>query len=644
MFTALRIGLTGLRANQRYLDVIGNNLTNSETAGFKADRVTFSDVLYSSQRLPTGPSSTLGGVNGRQFGLGTQVSSVDQVMKQGALIDTGRTFDLALQGDGYLVVSNGNEDFYTRVGSLTIDRNSSLVDSRTGFLVKNSAGTAITIDSESIAPAVATQNVTFGGNLSANKSGPLPEIQESSAAYVEVLPAIITGTASGSGDGSNETLTLNLDASTLIQIPLSASATTLTAVENEINAYFVANPSNPSVTASQSGGALILTSSTSGANSKITVSGTNTLLTDIGLATTTTATGQQFNANANTLLSNLSTNNTPYANGDIIQITGIDTQGNAVNATFTVGPSTSGFDGDTLGELVTAIQTQFPGTTVALDTNGEIGIQSSTTGPSSLTVSLQDLGTNTGSTTFSTHAFGTTQAGTGPDTRATSITVFDSLGIAHTLSGQFERQDDDTWNLELSVPGNEGTLVGSPITQISFGADGAFQGSSLSQVEISWNSQASTQSVNLDFGTVGGLKGLTQFGDQSGAQATSQDGFESGTLASLNVTSGGVIRGFYTNGATVDLDTIAVAQFANSAGLIREGSTLYRRSDNSGIALMGQAGVSGAGSLVSGALEGSNVDTAEEFVRLIEAQRSFQGAARIVTTADEIFAELLQIV
>lgn len=374
------------------------------------------------------------------------------------------------------------------------------------------------------------------------------------------------------------------------------------------------------------------------------MSGSNTLLTDIGLNSTPTAIGQEFTATNGTSLNDLDSNNTPYANGDIIQITGINAAGNSVNSSFTFGPTGGGFDGEDLGSLVAKIQSEFPGTTVALNPDGKVSIESGVTGESSLTLTLQDLSSNTGSTNFSAQAFGTSRAGTNPDTRSTSITVFDSLGISHTLSGQFERQDDDTWNLTLNVPADEGTLSGSPITQVSFGPNGAFQGSSLPQIDIVWNNSASVQTVDIDFGSVGDLTGLTQFGTESSAQATSQDGFESGTLASMGVTSGGNIQGFYTNGAIIDLDTIGIAQFQNSAGLIREGSTLFRRSDNSGTPLVGQAGVGGAGGLVSGALEGSNVDTAEEFVRLIEAQRSFQGAARIVTTADEIFAELLQII
>ena len=112
----------------------------------------------------------------------------------------------------------------------------------------------------------------------------------------------------------------------------------------------------------------------------------------------------------------------------------------------------------------------------------------------------------------------------------------------------------------------------------------------------------------------------------------------------MRVNSGGTIQGFYSNGQIIDLNTIALAQFQNEGGLVRAGTTLFKSSDNSGQALITPAAVGGGGAIVSGALEGSNVDTAEEFVRLIEAQRSFQSRARVVTTADEVLAELLQIV
>ena len=639
MFAALRIGLTGLRANQRYLDVIGNNLTNSETVGFKADRLTFSDVLYSTTRQPTGPSNSAGGVNGRQFGFGVQIGSVDRIDRQGSLLDTGRTFDLALQGNGFFVVNNGTEDLYTRVGSFALDREANLVDSRTGARVQNIGGSDIVLDTDAVAASVATTQIGFAGNLPAEKTGPLAERQESATAYEEHLTAVLTASGPGTPAATaGQSLTLSIDNAAPVTLTFGTPAT-LTDVVNEINTYISTNNIDPAIVASVNGGNLELTTNSSGNAARVSISGT--ALANLGFGATTSAVGSEAAANLATRLNDLNANNTDYVAGDQIQISGVNSQGQTVNATFTYGAAN---DGETLNDLVNSIQAQYPDTTISLDNSGKLRIDSNNTGENPLAVVLQDDVSNVGSSIFSAHSLETVIDGSGPDTRATSITVFDSLGIAHTLSGQFVRQDDDTWNLDLSVPSTEGTVTGSPISQITFGPGGTFQGASLPQITVAWSNTAAAQTVDLDFGVVGNLSGLTQFGSESSAQASSQDGFESGTLASIGVTGDGTVQGFYTNGAIIDLDVVAVAQFRNSAGLVREGSTLFRRSDNSGVPVIGQAGISGAGGIVSGSLESSNVDTAEEFVRLIEAQRSFQGSARIVTTADEIFAELLQIV
>ncbi len=640
MFTALRVGLTGLRANQKYLDVIGNNLTNSETFGFKADRVTFSDVLYQTSRAPTGPTGSLGGVNGRQTGFGTQVSSVDQLHSQGTLVSTGRVFDLAIQGRGFFVVNNGSEDYFSRAGTFTLDRAGSLVDSRTGYKVQSTSGSDIVIDTQQVAAAKATENITFAGNLPAVVTGPLAEIQETAAAFENHQPAILATTLTGTNtvNVAGQDLILNIDGAAPVTITFAASSTSQSpsAVATEINSLLAAQNVSPSLTASvDASGALVLTSDTTGASAVISASGA--AATTLGI-NGSQASGSEATADAATDLNDLSANTTDYVSGDIIQLTGIDAAGQSVNVSFTYG-----VDGTTLGALTSKLDSAFAGTTFAL-VNGKIQGTNDATGESDLSVFINDATTSTGATAWSNHAFDATVEGSKPDTRATSITVFDSLGISHTLSGVFERQDDGTWNLQLSVPSDEGTIASSPITGIDFDNEGRFLGAAATTFSIGWSNGAASQTVTLDFGTIGGLDGLTQFGSESSAQAISQDGFESGTLASLGVTQGGVVQGFFSNGAVIDLDTIAIATFQNREGLFKEGSTLFRRSDNSGIALIGEAGTGGAGGIVSGALEGSNVDTAEEFVRLIEAQRSFQSSARVVTTADQLFAELLQVI
>jgi flagellar hook protein FlgE len=105
-----------------------------------------------------------------------------------------------------------------------------------------------------------------------------------------------------------------------------------------------------------------------------------------------------------------------------------------------------------------------------------------------------------------------------------------------------------------------------------------------------------------------------------------------------------VLAGFYSNGQSQTLDTLRISMFSNEAGLVRAGDTLFTESPNSDDAIATTANAAGAGSVRAGQLENSNVDIAREFVNLIEAQRGFQANSRVITTTDEILAELMNIV
>ena len=104
--TSLFTGLSGLRAHQKFIDVIGNNLANLSTPGFRSSRATFSDILSFTLRPGSGPNGNFGGTNPTQLGLGTTVGSIDLNMSQGTFQDTGRTMDVALQGRGFFTLSS----------------------------------------------------------------------------------------------------------------------------------------------------------------------------------------------------------------------------------------------------------------------------------------------------------------------------------------------------------------------------------------------------------------------------------------------------------------------------------------------------------------------------------------------------------
>jgi flagellar hook protein FlgE len=164
MSRALFTAVSGLRNHQVWLDVIGNNIANANTTGFKTSSVIFDDIL--GQTITTGiaPTSSKGGVNPVQIGLGTKVSSITPNFLQGSIQTTNRRTDLAIQGDGFFVLVNGSEKVYARAGAFSLDANGNLVDSATGYKVQGANGT-IEINLGQESSATKTSEALFRGNL-----------------------------------------------------------------------------------------------------------------------------------------------------------------------------------------------------------------------------------------------------------------------------------------------------------------------------------------------------------------------------------------------------------------------------------------------------------------------------------------------
>jgi flagellar hook protein FlgE len=123
-----------------------------------------------------------------------------------------------------------------------------------------------------------------------------------------------------------------------------------------------------------------------------------------------------------------------------------------------------------------------------------------------------------------------------------------------------------------------------------------------------------------------------------------QDGYPAGALSNLSVNADGSVTGFYSNGQTFELGQFGIATFPNELGLNDVGSGYFAESGNSGQLRLGAASFGGVGEVVGGALEDSNVVTAEEFVRLIQAQRGFQANARIISIQNQLLEEAVNIV
>lgn len=151
MIRGMYAGISGMKSQQTKLDVIGNNLANVGTTGFKSSRVVFKDMLYQNSSNAVGASNNLGGSNAKQVGLGVSIGSIDRIMGQGMMQPTGRALDVAMDGEGFFMVAKGpvahedddiklsadgtiedaggREIFYTRDGSLSLDSEGYLVTS-----------------------------------------------------------------------------------------------------------------------------------------------------------------------------------------------------------------------------------------------------------------------------------------------------------------------------------------------------------------------------------------------------------------------------------------------------------------------------------------------------------------------------------
>ena len=423
MLRSMFSAISGLRGHQEMMDVIANNIANVNTVGFKSGRVNFQDILSQTVHGATAPSGGLGSINPAQIGLGMTVAGIDVLQTQGNLQSTGKTTDMAIQGDGFFVESDGSSTVYTRDGAFDIALDGSLANPGSGLKVQgwqaDSSGkiditqpiTNLVIPIGQRTTALATSHVTLNGNLDAGS---------------------VTGAA---------------------------------------------------------------------------VPTTMTVFDSLGIA-------------------------------------------HSVKITFTKG--------------ATANQWDWTATKDAAD-NGIAVTQQAYVAASGGNPATPAIGNGT---------------------------------LTLTSGGVFSAS---TGSLAFTFP------------------DGA---------------TATTPAIDMS--------AMTQFSGTS-QPASQTDGFTSGTLVTFAVGNAGELSGVYSNGQTQVLGQIALANFLNSAGLLRAGQNNFSATSASGAASIGTAGTGGRGSVTTGALEMSNVDLATQFTGMITAERGFQANSRVITTSDEMLQELVNL-
>jgi flagellar hook protein FlgE len=484
MFTAIN----ALFIHQQYMDVVSDNLANVNTIGFKANYMSFQDQFAQTLRTGSAPSGALGGVNPIQIGLGAVTGTISPSFTQGALQSTGRTLDLAVQGDGFFVYNSGTQgNVYSRDGSLEMDSQGYLVNSSSGMRVQGwmadynglvtpgdtTTGIQIPIDNS---VARQTSSYTITGNLNA------------SANNVEALPpadplgtwTVTTGVYDSKGNMVPVTLKY-------VRSPNSDGTPNLWRV------YLVNDATQP-----------------------------------LGNPDGTTA--GQITAGIDTVY-NATTNPNP-----MLQVY------NALDVTAT------------------------PTNGIVFDANGQ--------------------------------PF--------PSSQVLKFRVDGSAGSAGNDAGTY------TVGTAIPEPNPAAPLAGSA------------------------TSEGFPISVNLG--------GMTMVQADSSAATQSQDGLKGGGLTGFSISdTDGKVYGSYSNGSQRVIGQLALATFSNPAGLVRTGDNNYSIGLNSGLARIGTAGSGDKGTIASGYNEGSNTDMSREFSNMILAQRGFQASTRIITTADQMLQELVNL-
>jgi flagellar hook protein FlgE len=218
---------------------------------------------------------------------------------------------------------------------------------------------------------------------------------------------------------------------------------------------------------------------------------------------------------------------------------------------------------------------------------------------------------------------------------SSSIQMFDSQGVAHTVKFDFTKSATDTWD----VAATDGTtsLGTGTLTFDSLGALASGSSIALTTSTTTTPPWPAASPIAMD------AAGMTQYAGTSSAAALTQDGSAMGSLESFTLSPDGTVLGVFSNGLKQAVGQIALTTFSNPSGLEKAGGSMYRATVNSGNPQVGIAGSGGRGQLSSGALEMSNVDLAQEFTNLIVAQRGFQANSRVISASDEILQDLVNL-
>ena len=676
MMRSMFSGVSGLKGHQTRMDVIGNNIANVNTTGFKSSRVTFADMISQNLSGASSPTGNIGGVNPKQVGLGMSVASTDLIYTNGSVQQTGKNTDVAIsRGDGLFVVKRGNQQFYTRNGAFGFDAEGNLTIPSTGLYVQgymakngvlNVAGdntTKIQIPAGKSMEATTTATASYTKNLNATTPG--YEVANTLVRYAD-------GTSETTNSyTANEVGKLVLTMENGKKIYLSSAAPAQTVGSNPTGALYSSTISNVTASASGHVDAELEMDHSNPSSPKMIGGSATTVINRTGgtsLTSGTYAFGDVFNISGKitNIVSSppsdvdltLDANNTITPGTPVtIRVPNPTSFTYAVGDTYTgqlkiksltpqAGATVTTADGNSAKlaaalPAITSTSATYTHTGSAADGKIKSITRESTYQFSGKKVSSVVLNTKSGNSIDGLVGKSYARGDTFYPSVTTTITVYDSLGAKHSVPVVYTKTANNKWQLSLGSGGDtfniteaDGTVTTVSLTKtdLNFDSAGAYVSGSAS-LNLTYTNGAAPQQVAMN------LAAITQFSGTTTISATS-DGNAAGTLASVDIDSSGVITGTYTNGVRQKEAQIAMAQFNNPSGLTKMGGNLYQESNNSGTRTI--SGASDIGTeLTTSALEMSNVDIADQFSDMIITQRGFQSNSKIITVSDEMLETLI---
>jgi flagellar hook protein FlgE len=561
--SALFSGISGLSNLGNAMQIIGDNIANVNTVGFKSSSFTFQDLLSQNMFTRAGTS---------QVGRGTALSDIYATFEQGSFESTGNTTDLAIGGDGFFAVREPTTAslFYTRAGNFRFDNEGYMVNPE-GYVVQ---GWAVDEDGNITGSTTDIAMTSFTSQPQATESATIiTNLDQDSENHSTILSSMWDGTADTPIAGTNYEYQ-----STVKAYDSLGSTHDVTVYYDRISGaewqYIVTTNPAEDMRAGMAG--------TSGA----------------GLLARGTI---SFNEGSGTITGITMSNLTG---------TGATTQ--SASATL-AGSFTAAATADITVENVEDLTAS--GTYAIAYAGG-----GAWTAPANLTAAGGSISSSTDSQIVI--AFGT-----GDD-----ITI--NLSEPATVAG--------TDIVNLAVVGNSDW---TPLTTADINTDGYYE------FNADFIGGAATdENIALDIGLrwngsafVPDSLSSTQYASSSTTVYQSANGYGAGDLEGVDVDVDGLITGVYSNGQVLPLYKIALAKFQSLQGLYKEGGNLYRETRESGPATTSLPGSNGLGNIAPNSLEQSNVDIANEFVKMITTQRGFQANSKIITVTDQMLSELINL-